>query len=173
MTTNIFRAFKIGKETFHPQTFDNHSFVMNYKLEPGGGVPPHAHLHMDEHFHILKGEMKFAVNGKTIIKKAGEEIIVTKGIKHSISNAGREQVEMIVKYMPCSDTHRFFEIISTLDDTKPATVKTLMQALYIANQLKLEQFSHPQPMVANNIIIGILKVVGKLSNWDKLVRTSQ
>lgn len=169
MATNIFKPFKIGKETFHPQSFDENSFVMNYKLEPGGMVPPHAHFHMDEYFAVVKGEMKFNVNGKPIIKKAGEEIMVPKGIKHSISNAGKEQVEMNVKYMPCSDTHRFFEIISALDSIKPATMKTLMQSLYIADKLKLKQFSHPQPMVANNIIMFMLKVVGKLSGWDKLV----
>jgi len=169
MTTDIFKPFKIGKETFHPQSFNENSFVMNYKLEPGGMVPTHAHIHMDEYFDVVKGEMKFKVNGKTIIKKPGENIMVPKGIKHSIANAGKEQVEMIVKYMPCSDTHRFFEIVSTLDNIKPATMKTLMQALYIADKLKLKQFSHPQPMIANNIIMFILKVAGKLAGWDKLV----
>jgi quercetin dioxygenase-like cupin family protein len=169
MATNIFRPIRIGKETFHPESFDTNSFIMNYKLEAGGMVPPHAHLYMDEHFSVIKGEMKFKVNGKTILKKAGEEIIIPKGIKHSIANAGKEKVEMTVKYMPCSDTHHFFEIISTLDNIKPATMKTLMQALFIADQLNLKQFSHPQPMIANKIIMFILKGVGKLSNWDKLV----
>jgi len=173
MTTNIFRPLVIGKETFHPQSFDTDSFVMNYKLEPGGMVPPHAHLHMDEYFSIIKGEMRFNVNGKTLIKKAGEEMMVPKGMKHSIANAGNEQVEVTVRYMPCSDTHRFFEIVSTLDDERPATMKTLMQALYIADRLKLQQFSHPQPMMVNNMITLILKAIGRLSNWDRLVRRFQ
>jgi quercetin dioxygenase-like cupin family protein len=164
MNTTIFRPIKIGKETFHPQSFDNDAFVMNYKLEARGIVPPHAHLFMDENFSILKGEMKFKVNGKTLIKKAGEEITVPKGVKHSIANAGKEQVEMTVKYMSCTDTARFFEIIATLDETKAASTKTLMQALYIADRLKLKQFSHPQPMFANHIIMFILKLTGKLSN---------
>jgi len=172
MTTDIFRPLTIGKETFHPQSFDTDSFVMNYRLEPGGMVPPHAHLHMDEYFSVIKGEMKFNVNGKTILKRAGEEIMIPKGMKHSIANAGNEQVEMTVKYVPCSDTHLFFGIVSALDDDSPATMKTLMQALYIADRLKLEQFSHPQPMVANTIMF-ILRVVGKLSNWDRLVKRFQ
>lgn len=49
---------------------------MHYKMEKGGMVPMHYHAHVDEYFIILKGEMKFKVNGKTIIKKAGEEIMV-------------------------------------------------------------------------------------------------
>jgi mannose-6-phosphate isomerase-like protein (cupin superfamily) len=170
MTSNIFKPIKIGKETFHPQSFDKNSFVMNYKLDAGGMVPPHCHIHMDEHFEIVKGEMKFKVNGKTIIKKTGEEIMVPKGVKHSIANVGIEQVEMNVKYMPCSDTHRFFEIVASLDEIKPATPKTLMQSLYIADKMQLKQFSHPQPMLANNIIMSMLKIVGKVSGWDKLVQ---
>lgn len=68
--TNIFRPLRMGKEVFHPQSYDERSFVMNYTLEKGGMVPPHLHVHMDEYFSVVRGEMKFIVNGKTIIKKS-------------------------------------------------------------------------------------------------------
>ncbi|MBL7765385.1 MAG: cupin domain-containing protein [Chitinophagaceae bacterium] len=167
MTTNIFKPLIVGKETFHPLSYNEQEFVMKYHLEPGGGVPPHAHLYMDEYFEVLKGEMKFKVNGETVLKKAGEEIMVPKGVTHSISNAGKDQVEMTVKYMPCSDTHRFFEIVCKLSEQKPATIKTMMQGMYIADKLKLRQFSHPQPIWANQMIMSIVKFMGKLSGWDK------
>lgn len=113
--------------------------------------------------------MKFNINGKIILKKAGEEIMVPKGTKHSIANKGQEQVEMIVKYVPCADTHRLFQILTTLGETKPVTMKTMMQAFYITKQLKLKPFSTPQPAIVNSIIVSIITFIGKLSGWDKLV----
>lgn len=53
MTTNIFRPIQLGKETFHPQSFDENSFVMIYKLESDGMVPPHLHIYMDEYFSVI------------------------------------------------------------------------------------------------------------------------
>lgn len=48
MAANIFRPFKFGKETFHPQSFDENSFMMNFSMEKGAAVPPHKHFHTDE-----------------------------------------------------------------------------------------------------------------------------
>ena len=169
MKTNISRPIKIGKETFQTLHYNADEFVMNYKLQKGGMVPPHVHIHMDEQFILLKGEMKFKVDGKTIYKKAGEEIMVPKGIEHSISNAGTEEVEMTVKYLPCADVHRFFEIITTFDELNPGSMSSLFKAFYIGERIGLKDFSTPKSAVVTGIIKGIVTITGKVSGWDKLI----
>ena len=169
MAIDIFRPFKFGKETFHAQSFDENSFVMNYKMERGGMVPAHAHVHMDEYFAVVKGEMKFKVNGKTIIKKAGEELMIPKGTGHSIANAGREEVEMTVKYMPCADTHRMFEILAILNESKPGSMINMMKYFYLVPRLGLKEFSAPRPAFVTGIMNGMVTVMGTLSGWDKLI----
>lgn len=167
--SNIFVPLKFGKETFHARSFDEQSFVMNYKLEPKGKVPNHLHKFMDEHFLVTKGEMTFKVDGKTIIKKVGEEIMVPKGITHSISNKGKEEVEMVVTYSPCSDTDKMFEIITTLNTTKPNSMVNLMKFFYVSPRLGHNEFSSPQPAFIGSILNGMVSIYGKLAGWNKLV----
>lgn len=164
---NIFRPLRFGKEMFHPQSYDEGSFVLNYTLEKGGMVPPHMHAHMDEYFSIVKGEMRFVVNGKAITKKAGEEIVVPRGVKHSIKNAGSEQVEMNVKYVPCADTHRLFEVVAAFDEKDPGKVMNMFKAFYICHKLKVKEFSAPQPAFVGSILKSIVFVMGRLNGWDK------
>jgi mannose-6-phosphate isomerase-like protein (cupin superfamily) len=165
---NIFRSIKFGKETFHPQSFNEEAFVMNYRLEKRGMVPPHFHAHMDEHFKVLSGEMKFTINGKSVIKTAGEEIIVQKGVPHSIRNMGEGIAELNVTYIPCADTHRLFEMLVTLDETRPFTVRNLLKAAYLTPKLKLREFSTPAaPAFVGALIKGIINTMGKWNGWDK------
>lgn len=169
MANTIFRPLKFGKETFHPKSYDENSFVMDYALEIGGGVPPHIHKHMDEHFLVQEGVMTFTVGGKKIVKKKGEDIFVPKGVTHAIKNAGTEQVKMLVTYSPCLDTHRMFEIITALDEEKPGSVVNMMKYFYLAPRLGMKEFSSPSPVFIANVLSAIVLVIGKLSGWDKLV----
>jgi mannose-6-phosphate isomerase-like protein (cupin superfamily) len=168
MTPNILRPFKFGKETFHPQSFDESNFVMKLTVEEGGAVPPHKHLHTTEHFRILKGEVTFKVNGEKVVRKAGEELFVPKLTPHSFS-VGKNEAEMIVTFVPCADTHHLFQILAVVEPTEPITVKTMSKALYVMLQMNLRQFSNPHPAIANSIINAIIIFTGKVWGWDKLI----
>jgi quercetin dioxygenase-like cupin family protein len=143
--------------------------VMNFSLEKGGAVPPHTHQHCDEHFKVVKGEMKFTMNGKTIMKKAGEELYVPKLTPHTQANAGNETAELVISFHPCADTHRLFQILSIIEPNQSISMTTMMKAMYIMDKLKMKQFSHPHPAMANSIIYSIVNIMGKLSGWDKLI----
>ena len=103
------------------------------------------------------------------MRKAGQEIMVPKGITHSIANGGKTQVEMTVTYSPCADIHRMFEILSVLNESRPGSMLNMMQYIYMAPKLGLKEFSVPQPAFALHIINGIVTIWGKLAGWDKLV----
>ncbi len=170
MTTNIFRPIKFGKEVFHPKSYDENSFVMDWTMEAGGMVPPHKHEFMDEHFLITKGEVKFKVNSKTVVKKQGEEFLVPKGTPHSISNASGAPIGITVTYSPCSDTHRLFEMIATFDEANPGKVMNMLKSFYVGSRIGLKPFSTPHPAFASSIINFIITLTGKASGWDKLVK---
>lgn len=64
MKTDIFRPIKFGKEVFHPISFDENFFVMEWTVDTGGKVPAPVILHMEEHFKVTKGELIFHADGK-------------------------------------------------------------------------------------------------------------
>jgi quercetin dioxygenase-like cupin family protein len=169
MTTDILKPIKLGKEVFHPKSYDENSFVMDWTVEAGGKVPPHVHYHMDEHFKITKGEITFQVNGEKITKKDGEEFFVPKGTVHSVTNAIKGQSGMTVKYSPCADTHRMFQILSTLDKENTGSIMNMMKYFYLVPRLELKEFSAVSPVFLMSIMNGIITIMGKLSGWDKLV----
>lgn len=170
METNIFRPIKLGKEVFRPKSYDENSFIMDWTIETKGKVPTHVHNYMDEYFAITKGEILIEVNGEKIIKKEGEELFVPKGTPHSVANPIKEQVEVTVKYSPCADTHRMFQIIATLDETNPGSFINMMKYFYLVPRLGLKEFSMIRPAFVMRIMNGIVTVMGKLSGWDRLVQ---
>jgi quercetin dioxygenase-like cupin family protein len=169
MTADIFRAIKMGKEVFYPKSFDNNEFIMDWTVEAGGKVPPHVHYHMDEHFRIVNGEITFSVNGEKITKRNGEEFFVPKGTVHSVVNTFKGQSAMTVKYSPCADAHKMFQILSALDKEKPGSVINMMKYFYLVPRLGLKEFSAISPAFLMTIMSGVVTVLGAIMGWKKLV----
>ncbi len=169
MTTTIFKPIRMGKEVFHAKSYDENSFVMDWTVDAGGKVPPHVHLHMDEYFSITKGEILFQLNGEKILKKAGEEFFVPRGTVHSVNNTFPGQTAITVKYSPCEDTHRMFQILAALDESNPGSTINMMKYFYLVPRLGLKEFSAIHPAFVMSIMNGIVSIIGKLSGWDKLI----
>lgn len=169
MTTDIFKPIKLGKEVFHPQSFDEDSFLMNWTIEASGNVPPHVHMHMDEHFKIIKGEIRFQVNGEKFLKKEGDEFFVPKGTTHAVTNAFKGPSTLEVKYVPCADTHRMFEILATLDTKNTGSEINMMKYFYLSPRLGLKEFSSVRPAILMSLMKAVATVMGKVSGWDSLI----
>lgn len=169
MSTAIFKPIKLGKEEFLAISYDLDSFVMDWTVQAGGKVPPHVHHHMDEHFKVTEGEILFQVNGKRIIKKVGEEFFVPKGTVHSVTNIVKGQSAMRVKYTPCADTHRMFEIIIDLDQNKPGSMVNMIKYFYLVPRLGLKEFSAISPKFIMSTMNSFATIIGKLSGWDKMI----
>jgi len=173
MNQNILREITIGKETFHPLRYDETMFVMDWKLQPGASVPSHLHEHFDEHFLITSGVVHFKYEGKDIIKKQGEELFVTKGAAHSVSNKSQEEISIRVTYSPCADIHKMFEILDVLDKKNPGSAMNLVKYFYLFPRLGLKSFSTPQPAAIGKILSVAATVLGTVSGWKKLVKEFQ
>jgi hypothetical protein len=75
-----------------------------------------------------------------------------------------------VTYSPCADTHRFFEILATLDQANPGSTMNMMKYFYVCPRLGLRAFSTIQPVFLAKAINGLVTFMGKVSGWDKLVK---
>ena len=56
--------------------------MMNCYFRKGGEPPAHYHLHEDELFYVLEGEIKFHIGDKQFVAKAGELAYAPREIPH-------------------------------------------------------------------------------------------
>lgn len=170
MSVNIFQPMQFGKETFLPIEADDTRFVMDWHLEKGGGVPPHIHKYMDEHFAVTEGEVTFMVSGKPVVKRAGEELLVPKNTVHGIQNRSGARIGIRVTYAPASDTERMFEILTELNAEKPGSVMNMVKYFYIAPRIGLKDFSNPQPAWVDSMLKGVAGIMGAMGGWKRYVQ---
>ena len=52
--------------------------------EPGKQVPDHNHEHTEQVMAIIDGEVRITVAGKTRDVKAGDVIVINRGVQHSL-----------------------------------------------------------------------------------------
>ncbi|OOQ61433.1 cupin domain-containing protein [Mucilaginibacter pedocola] len=57
--------------------------MVDMRLPKGSEPPPHIHLHEDETFYILEGEVVVTVAGKQTYLKAGQAAFGPKGLEHA------------------------------------------------------------------------------------------
>jgi quercetin dioxygenase-like cupin family protein len=64
------------------------NLIINTRVEPGGGPPPHVHPGGDEVFTIEQGTVEFLVGRRKQIAKPGDELVVPRGTRHAFTNVG-------------------------------------------------------------------------------------
>ena len=64
------------------------NLIINTRVRPGGGPPPHVHPNGDEHFSLEKGRVQFLLGRKKIAAEPGDELIVPRGTRHTFKNIG-------------------------------------------------------------------------------------
>src|SRR5210317_2309557 len=80
----------------------------------GKKVPWHNHVHEDESFYIIKGELSMEIKGEKPFKmKKGDLFIVQKGVSHRVSSDNECHIMLIE---PKSTTHTG-EVKSTITKT--------------------------------------------------------
>lgn len=64
--------------------------VGELEVEAQGGVPGHIHDAHDERIDVLEGEIEVVMNGVAHRLRAGEHIVIPRGVVHSWRNPSRE-----------------------------------------------------------------------------------
>ena len=84
--------------------------LLEARVPPLGGPPPHIHHAEDEFFWMLEGELEFLTNGRTFTANAGSFVYVPKGTTHCFKNVGTQTTRMLAAFTPAGIEGMFFEV---------------------------------------------------------------
>jgi quercetin dioxygenase-like cupin family protein len=101
-------------------------------VDPGGGVTPHVHPHMEERFKVLEGEIEFLVGRRW---ERHDEITVPKGMRHAYRNVSATTAHMVTEAEPPLELEEFLTAIAALSQAGRFTRKGLPTSLKAIPQL--------------------------------------
>jgi quercetin dioxygenase-like cupin family protein len=58
------------------------------RYEPGASVPRHSHAHTEQVMLMLEGEMEMTVGSETQTLRAGDSVVVNRGVEHELHSEG-------------------------------------------------------------------------------------
>jgi len=70
---------------------EGENLVIDTRVRPGGGPPPHIHPGGDERFEIEKGRVEFLVGRRKQVSGPGDVLTVPRGTRHAFKNVGDDQ----------------------------------------------------------------------------------
>ena len=95
-----------------PRETDSSLFVIEHKGLGHGGPPVHFHLHQDEWFYVMEGEVLFQVAGERKTLRAGESVLGPRGIPHGFVGVGETPAHMIITFTPAGKMEAFFREVA-------------------------------------------------------------
>lgn len=88
---------------------DDVSFTCCVEIfDVGGKTPPNRHLYATELFFVLRGEGRATCDGKTILIREGDSLLVPPTGIHTIENTGKSRLYTLTIMMP---NEEFAELI--------------------------------------------------------------
>ncbi|MGH2373920.1 MAG: cupin domain-containing protein [Candidatus Methylomirabilaceae bacterium] len=91
---------------------------------PGAGVPLHVHENEDEMFHVIRGEMKFTLDGKPLSASAGTRVYLPRRVPHAFTVVGQAEARVLVLLSP-SGLERMFRELAQLPPGPPDMAKVV------------------------------------------------
>jgi quercetin dioxygenase-like cupin family protein len=120
-----------GIEVLHLETW----------VDPGGGVTPHVHRSMDEHFEMLEGTVRFLAGRTWTSYSAGQTAVVPAGTRHAYRNESDATAHMVCHVRSPATLQPFLEDAAALGRAGLTTRHALPKsprALMIAGLLVME-----------------------------------
>lgn len=74
---------------------NEHSKVKRLVVSPGHRLSLQSHKHRDEHWVVVRGVARVTLDDETRDVHYGQYVFVKRGVKHRITNAGVDPVEII------------------------------------------------------------------------------
>ena len=132
--------------------------------EPGGN-PPFLHYHprQEERFEVVSGELFTHVDGVERTYGAGETFVLPPGSRHSMHNAGNEEVHVIWQPRPALKTETFFETMWCLARDGKTNKKGVPNLLHVAVLMReyQDEFRLAQlPFAIQKLLFGLLAPIG-------------
>ena len=93
-------------------------FVIEHKGLGHGGPPVHIHLHQDEWFYVMEGEVLFQLGGERRTLRAGESVLGPRGVPHAFAGVGEKPAHMVIAFTPAGKMEAFFREVAVPNGPK-------------------------------------------------------
>lgn len=90
-----------------PRETSNGLFVIEHMNLVNGGPPLHKHLHQEEYFYLISGEVRFAVGDRRLTLHPGDSILGPRGIPHTFAAVEGKPSRMLISFSPAGKMEEF------------------------------------------------------------------
>ena len=116
--------------------------LIEVKLSPEFGPPPHIHHRQDECFYVLEGALEITYEGRTFTAGAGSVVHLARGRLHTHRAAGNAPARALALYTPSGLDHFIEEAGTPVTDPSvvpaPPSLPELEQIVAIAGKHGIE-----------------------------------
>lgn len=149
---------------------------MEWIVEPRGYVPfEHIHVSQDEIFHVKHGEIRVLIDRKEAFGRAGDTVIVPRGIRHIAYNNIPERLVCVVEYKPGLDMSRYFQCFGGLTSDRDVHGRygiNIPKMIYFMKRMNVKALARPGNIPAPffGVLMNTCYLLGIVAGWEKLYR---
>ena len=133
--------------------------------QPGGHpAATHVHPQQEERFRVLRGTVRFEVDGKERVLGPGESTAVAPGRAHTWANVGDDEACIRVELEPALRTEMFFETffgLATDGRTNSKGLPNLLSMAVLLREYDAEVRLARPPAVVQRALFAPLALVGR------------
>lgn len=91
---DVYRVLASGEQTGGAYA------LLESRVLPGGGPPPHIHTREEESFFVLEGELTFWVGDRKVTGQPGTFVQIPRGTVHAFKNESVSPARMLIQTTP-------------------------------------------------------------------------
>jgi quercetin dioxygenase-like cupin family protein len=133
----------------------------------------HVHPYQENRFTMLKGSLRFTINGKELCATAGDIISIPKNIPHAFYASGNTEAHYIQEFFPALKIDHLFETFFVLARdgklNKSGTPNILRTALILLNFEKEIRLAQPNWIIQKftfKLLAPIAKLMGYKASYE-------
>ena len=155
------------------QETDGELFAFELTVSPHGFVSAeHVHLKQEETFEVIRGTIRFRINGHEADAIVGQRVVVPSGTPHSWWNASDEEVAATVWLRPALNTEVFFETFFGLardgKTNKRGLPNLLQTAVLVADYQDVTKVLLPPPLpILLKLLTPLARLLGYRSSYPQ------
>jgi len=83
-------------------------FIIEHANLVKGGPPLHLHLHQEEWFYVMDGEVLFQIGDIRKQLRSGESVLAPRNIPHAFTSVSEKPGRMLIAFTPAGKMEEFF-----------------------------------------------------------------
>jgi mannose-6-phosphate isomerase-like protein (cupin superfamily) len=93
-----------------PRETNGGLFVIEHAGLVKGGPPLHMHLHQEEWFYVMEGEVLFQIGDSRKQLRAGDSVLGPRDVPHTFSSVGKKPGRMLIAFNPAGKMEEFLRV---------------------------------------------------------------